>query len=268
MAKNLDRFKGDLDKLIKKSTQLEYAMLRELDQKGFEKQVRERFPSDKVNDFLKGLPDFKTEYQAWYSESISLLRQLLPERVSNFIALYEKPKNRKEITYENYSIQDYMQGLKVTLAGRTVVESSAALPAYRQQQAILAATKSRFESSLFEIKQIVQADMLDSEIATSNELLKSKFFRAAGALAGVVLEKHLRQVCDDHDIKIAKKNPAISDLNELLKNNSVIDTPTWRHISMLADIRNLCVHNKEKEPKPDQVSDLIDGTDKILKTIS
>ncbi|MBS0245783.1 MAG: hypothetical protein JSR61_04115 [Proteobacteria bacterium] len=268
MAKNLDRFKSDLDKLIDKSHQLEYAMLHEIDQKGFEKQAREQLPANKVDDFLKGLPNFKTAYQAWYSESISLLRQILPDRVSNFIALYEKPKNRKEITYENYTVQDYMQGLTVTLGGRTVVESSAALPLYRQQQAILAATKSRFESSLFDIRQIVQADVLDSEVAASKELLKNKFFRAAGALAGVVLEKHLRQVCNDHDINITKKHPAISDLNELLKNNSVIDTPTWRHISMLADIRNLCVHNKEKEPKPEQVSDLIDGTDKILKTIS
>jgi hypothetical protein len=109
--------------------------------------------------------------------------------------------------------------------------------------------------------------LFDSEIATARELLKNKFLRAAGAVVGVVLEKHLRQVCDDHAIKITKKDPGISDLNELLKSNSVIDIPQWRHISMLGDIRNICDHNKKTEPTESQVKDLIDGADKMLKSI-
>jgi hypothetical protein len=114
----------------------------------------------------------------------------------------------------------------------------------------------------------VQADLFDSEIDVARELSKNKFLRATGAIAGVVLEKHLHQVCDDHSIAITKKNPGISDLNELLKANTVIEIPQWRHISLLADIRNLFDHNKKIEPTTDQVEDLISGTDKILKTIS
>ena len=85
---------------------------------------------------------------------------------------------------------------------------------------------------------------------------------------GVVLEKHLRQVCEDHSIRIQKKNPTINDLNELLRGESITDIPQWRHISLLADIRNLCDHNKQKEPTGQQVADLIEGTEKILKTIA
>jgi len=72
---------------------------------------------------------------------------------------------------------------------------------------------------LFEIRQLVQADLFDSEIGAARELLENKFLRAAGAVAGVVLEKHLRQVCDDRGLKILKKNPTLGDLNELLKAN-------------------------------------------------
>ncbi len=36
---------------------------------------------------------------------------------------------------------------------------------------------------------------------------------------------------------------------------------------MLADIRNVCDHKKEKEPTEQQVTDLIDGTNKVLKTV-
>ncbi|WP_455155954.1 hypothetical protein, partial [Sphingomonas zeae] len=78
----------------------------------------------------------------------------------------------------------------------------------------------------------------------------------------------LAQVCADHKIKISKKHPGIGDLNEALKAASTIDVPQWRHISMLADIRNICDHNKQKEPTELQVSDLIDGTDKVMKTIA
>jgi hypothetical protein len=56
-------------------------------------------------------------------------------------------------------------------------------------------------------------------------------------------------------------------LNEPLKSNSIIDIPQRRLISMLADIRNICDHNKQKEPTDTQVTDLIDGTEKILKTV-
>ena len=82
------------------------------------------------------------------------------------------------------------------------------------------------------------------------------------------MEKHLRQVCDDHKINIVKKNPGVNDLNELLKTCNVIDVPQWRHISLLGDLRNLCVHNKEKEPGPAQVADLIEGTEKVIKTVA
>jgi hypothetical protein len=270
MAVNLERFRKDLDRLVAQGDLLEYSMIREIDEKNFLKQVNEQLGEENLAPFLKTLPHFKTTYEAWYSESLAVLRQLLPDRVANFIALYEKPKSRKSVEYGNYVIQDYMQGLRVTRGWdkEVVVDSSGALPQYRQQLAILKAAKSRFESSLFEIRRLVQADLLDSEIDVANELLKANFVRPAGAIAGVVLEKHLRQVCDDHEIKIAKKNPGISDLNELLKSNSVIEIPQWRHVSLLADIRNLCTHSKAKDPTTEQVTDLIEGTIKILKTVA
>ncbi len=197
-----------------------------------------------------------------------VLRQLLPARVVNFVGLYEKPKGRKELTIENYVIQDYLRGLRVTFRGEVTVDRSAAVSQFEQQVAIVEAAKTRFESSLFEIRQLVQADVFDSEVGAARELAKNNFLRAAGAMAGVVLEKHLRQVCDDRSISVTKKTAGIGDLNVLLKDNSVIDVPQWRHISMLGDIRNLCVHKRSKEPTDTQVADLIDGTDKVLKTVA
>jgi hypothetical protein len=83
----------------------------------------------------------------------------------------------------------------------------------------------------------------------------------------VVLEKHLAQIAANHQVEIRKKHPTISDLNDALKNANVIEVPTWRAIQHLGDLRNLCDHNKSREPAAGEITDLIDGVDKQLKTL-
>lgn len=148
-----------------------------------------------------------------------------------------------------------------------VVNTDAAIPRFNQQLAIVKAVRNRFESSLFDIRQIVQADLFDSELEAAKALVKHGFFRAGGAIAGVVVEKHLAEVCKNHGIGISKKNPVIADFNDALKNANVIDLPQWRSNQYLGDLRNLCDHNKEKEPSEDEVTDLINGVMKLTKTL-
>ncbi|ECZ7037335.1 hypothetical protein F8X97_15420, partial [Salmonella enterica] len=93
------------------------------------------------------------------------------------------------------------------------------------------------------------------------------FVRAAGAVAGVVLEKHLSHVCNQHKLKLRKAHPTISDYYQTLKDSDIIDTPTWRFIQHLGDIRNLCDHNKDREPTKVDVSELITGIEKVIKTV-
>lgn len=274
MAFNIARFKADLEKLVEKSREIELSLLVKVH--GAEevsralKKDRDENEQNKVAVGLKKLPSFNFAYEAWYSEALALIRQILPDRLVDFKEHFEAPRNRKSITYASYRIQDALKGIQVTQPpyDDVIVDDKAAVPHFQQQMAILKAAQSRFESSLFEIRQLVQADLFDSEIESARHLLKNKFLRAAGAVAGVVLEKHLRQVCDDHKVKVVKKNPGINDLNQLLKDAGVIDVPQWRHITLLGDIRNICDHNKQKEPSEQQVTDLIDGADKALKTIA
>jgi hypothetical protein len=268
MTTNLERFKKDLDALLEQGHQLELAMQYETKPEEFKAIVKKQFGKE-AEEFLKKLPSFKREYQRWYSEALVLLRQLLPDRVPDFVRHYEKPKGRKDITYESYRIEDYLQGLTITRGYQkdVVVNSSAAIPQFDQQIAMVVAAQARFESSLFDIRQLMQADLLDSELEAAEVLAKHKFIRAAGALAGVVLEKHLLQVCSDRKLQIAKKNPTIGDFNEALKSNGVIDVPQWRFIQHLGDIRNLCDHGRTPEPTADQVADLLAGAKKITKTV-
>jgi hypothetical protein len=268
MATNLDAYKKDLDSLISLGEQLEMAIQSECYPTQFEAAIKKG--GGKATELIAALPKFSTAYQGWYSEAKALIRQLLPDRLADFVRHYEKPKPRKELTSESYRIEDYLQGLTVTQGGwekETVVGLDAAIPHVRQQLAILKAVKARFESSLFDIRQLVMADLFDSELDAAMELARQKFFRAAGAVAGVVLEKHLAQVCANHSVRIAKKVPGIGDLNDLLKAADVLDVPQWRFVQHLGDIRNLCDHNKATEPTAEQVADLVAGVAKIVKTV-
>ncbi|WP_217644084.1 hypothetical protein [Granulicella pectinivorans] len=127
--------------------------------------------------------------------------------------------------------------------------------------------KSRFESSLFDIRQLLQADLFDSELEAASHLLKNNFARAAGALAGVVLERHLGEVCASHKLPLRKKDPSINDLNQALKDAGVIETSQWRFVQLLGDIRNTCDHSKDAEPTAADVKELVDGVAKVTKTI-
>jgi len=197
-----------------------------------------------------------------------VISQLLPERLADFVRPYEKPKNRRVVEHGSYVIEDYLQNLATRNAiGETIVGPASAIPQFYQQLNILRSVERRFESSLFDIRQMVQADIFDSELDAARELLKNKFERAAGAVAGVVLEKHLLGVCQAHKIQVKKKNPGINDLIGLLKEKEVVDIPRWRFVQHLADLRNLCDHNKDREPTRDEVHDLIEGTEKITKTL-
>ena len=265
---NLEQYKGDLERLIAKGEKLEAAMDYECRPREFKEALREQLDEESIEALIRDLPSFRSEYQAWYSEAGALVRQLLPDRLGDFSSYYEKPKTRQKLTYESYRISDYLLNLhQMNERGKVIVSPSAAIPRFEQQLAIVKAVKNCFESSLFDIRQLVQADLFDSELETAEALLKNGFLRAAGAVAGVVMESHLAQVCAKHAIPIRKNNPTIGDLNDALKNADVVDIPQWRFNQHLGDIRNLCDHNKDADPTEEQVKDLVAGVMKVTKTL-
>lgn len=208
-------------------------------------------------------------YQKWYTASLSLVRQLLPDRIEEFEELYQTEK-RKEIDITTYGISDYLLGIRVTRKSssadffdhETVVVSK-----FFQQLSILASVDTRIDSVLSDVMGVLRADLFDNEIDAAESLLKAKHLRAAGTVAGVVLESHLAEICNNNEIKLKKKNPTIDNYNQALKDNGILDLPNWRQIQRLGDIRNYCSHKKERDPTYDEVEQLIKGVNKIINTI-
>ena len=175
---------------------------------------------DCPNPDIEHWSKFFQKYQTWYSESMVLIKICLPDRLNDFKKLYEKQAKRIGIDYENYVIEDALAGLTTTYF-TTKLSPKDALLKFQMQLSILISARQTFKSSLFSLKSMLQADLFDSDIVAAKNLNKNGFVRAAGAMCGVVIEKHLSVISDIHELKVNKINPTINVFNDLLKTNNI-----------------------------------------------
>ena len=217
----------------------------------------------------KDILNFGTKYQRWYSRAYKLVEALAPERLDEFTSYYLIDPKRKITDAGNYVLQDYIKGIgaRTNQYAKPLWDTNnIAMIRILNQMQIIAALSSRIDSVLQDVTGHLFAELQDSELLAAKQL-KNISKRAAGALAGVVLERHLQRVAVNHRISIGKKNPTISDMNDPLKNSGVYDTPVWRKIQLLGDIRNLCGHQKSTEPTEEQVDELISGVNSVIKSV-
>ncbi len=229
---------------------------------------------DRIREELKGLVEqglelledsrskdpknFRKDYQTWYTRTLAVVKQLIPERLDEFARLYYD----KDVTY---TIARYLRG---GYSGYTARDAHVgASNRFLQQYLILESAQTRLDDILTNIHGLVQAEILDSELDAATELWRAGHIRAAGTLAGVVLERHLAKVCLSRTLTTRKKKPTLSELNDTLKDANVYDIPTWRGIQLLTDIRNLCAHPGDRDPTKKEVDELIRGVERITKTI-
>ena len=253
---NIQKYKADLEALVTQGEKMKEDLER--------RNEKNEYVTTKETVCLE---DY---YQRWYTESFVVIKQLLPDRLTEFERLYMEDRRRKKIDNTTFTIQDWLKGFRAgsySSGKKTFDDLGAMSMRFFNQLEILKSVEARFDSTLFDIKKFVQADLFDSELETARELANHGFLRAAGSIAGVVLEKHLGQVVDNHNIKTRKKDPTLSDFNDLLKNGGILDVPPWRQIQRLGDIRNLCSHNKKREPTREEVEELIRGVEKYMKTL-
>jgi hypothetical protein len=209
-------------------------------------------------------PDFGSEYQHWYSQALRVVEQLLPDRYNEFRALH-KDERRKRLDIETYGIADYIGGY-APISFTREASSNRALACFRQQIDIVRTAKARLDSILTDIGRTVHGKILDDELEEAKNLLANTHVRSAGVIAGVALEGHLKKLIADHKVPFRKK-AMLSNLNDTLRDAGVYDIPQWRRIQHLTDVRNICGHKDQREPKREEVEDLISEASKIIKTL-
>jgi len=197
------------------------------------------------------LMETRTLYQKWYSAARAIISKNQPDRLQEFDDEYSPGvRNIKYLLEEVGSPSIYKSSLKKCLD---------------VQFGILAAVPIHLKYSSYDIELTAYSILMDDEIEAARYLLKNGFLRSAGALAGVTLERHLKNLLRKHSppIKYSKK-ATLAPLNDLCK-DKIYDTVVWRKVQHLTDLRNLCDHDKDREPTKDEVTELIDGVSAFLK---
>lgn len=224
------------------------------------------------NNYLSGISDanlvkqinennFRSVYQNWYSKSLLVLKFVLPERYEEFVSLYKPRNDRDNITVSTYTIYDSLEGIHT---GDRSMNAMWGKPKLRNQISIISSLKDIIIEKYNDIETVIESEVLEKEIDCCDILFKSGFYRAAGSLAGVLLERDLKSKCDSNGIILSSKDPCINDYNVELYKNKNINSSQYKFIQYLGDIRNKCDHDKGCDPTKTEVNDLISGLKRVI----
>ena len=117
---------------------------------------------------------------------MQVILQRLPDRLDDFVLQYKNEK-RKSMDALTYTISDYLIGIKTTRGYETVVDGKSAYPKFETQLSILKSAETRFKNVIFDISEVLQADIFDSEIEAAKELNKKGFIMAQSKAVIAVL---------------------------------------------------------------------------------
>ncbi len=217
---------------------------------------------------IKDIIEFRTVYQRWDTQSLKIVQTLAPGKFDEFVNYFSTNPNRKLL---DASIQDYARGMGEAKGAYTdelpFDPHELARIRFLNQLQVLDELSYRVESVLADVENHLFAELQDKELEAANALKKISL-RAAGALAGVVLERHLQRVAANHSVTVPKQETTIRELNDPLKLGKAYDFATWRKIQRLGDLGNLCSHQRNGNPTKEQVEDLIAGVSSIIKSVA
>ena len=215
------------------------------------------------SDLIGGLDE---RYQSWYSESLALIEELFPSRLPEFQSLYSTGGIRDVIASLSYGVPAELDELfEHQLEG--IATKQRKIKSFYTQLNILKSVSARFESRLSNLRQLLHADLLDTELGAAKELALKGYLRPAGTLAGVVLESHLAEFCRKRKIKSRKRRPTIGDWIKLLQTTDSIDAVMLQRLKGLNEIRILCSHKKSRDPTADDIEDLISGVERVTRQL-
>ncbi|MCB1542780.1 MAG: DUF4145 domain-containing protein [Rhodoblastus sp.] len=106
----------------------------------------------------------------------------------------------------------------------------------------------------------MQSELFENELEQSTELLRTGYVTAAAVIAGVVLETHIRTLCNERDIQIGKLDKMNSDLAKA----NVYNLSVQKRITAIADIRNKAAHGRTTEFVESDVVDMISYIQRFL----
>ncbi len=262
---NIDILKRKIKELEERAGAIEYQVIELFENTSIEVQTRgtydeyyeERWWNSLTSEQREARRKILREYEGWYSAAYQLIKDDLPERTSDFSLYYEYQKNKSS----KEGIIDYLQfkGDPGTNSKSDILERL--LNAFERQRNILLSVQDVVEIKELNLRKLISADVVKTEIDQAEALFVGGFSRAAGVIAGVALERHLKTLCDIDGITYGPRD-TIQPVAQLLRSAGKFDIVEMNRITYLASIRNKCSH--ATGASDDEIKSLIDEVKKII----
>jgi HEPN domain len=173
------------------------------------------------------------KYEQWYLTASSLIDKYLVGQLSDFQYWYSPSSST--------GVRDFI-GLRVFSQHENIEEVLADfVNVFERQITTILALPSVVDVQEMQLRKIISADLARTEIEEAEMLLMANHYRAAGVIAGVALELHLKTLCDVNNVSHPPK-ATLDPLANALYKDGKIDVTELKNIQYLASIRNKCSH--------------------------
>ncbi len=252
--------------LVIEGRDIHFAGIMEYDENHFKN--REATTQKDAEEAFKNIKSPKIAYHTWYDKACSVVRIFSPRRLEEFERFYTGDKTIKKVEDLNNitaGITHYLQDICVARNGKLHYFFSSFVLGFNAQRRILMSILENIDNPLFNMESDIQYGIYESEMDIARELKEQGFLRAAGSIAGVVLEVHLKQVVINRGLPLDDdKKYTMSSYNNMLKTNGVYNKITSSLIKTCNDIRNKCVHPDKDDPTDGEISTIISTAERII----
>jgi hypothetical protein len=206
-------------------------------------------------------------YPAWYTRVLPLMRPLTFQRAHD-AADQEKAGEGGNRPASYGAAYDAGLGMAITENGEMIASAHLTFLAhFHQQLRILHSVRNGLEYVLADMQGALYSEVGEHVLAATYELFRHGHGRAAGTLAGVLLEIHLAKVAAKYRVPNGANAIGIAPLNEALKRGGIYDGEVWRFIQHLGALRHTCVDASRRDPTVDELTTLFQGVETIRKTV-
>ena len=211
--------------------------------------------------------DVNERYQVWYTQTLRLVEAVLPERRREFEGYYRSDQESRDQPATIAAILGSPSGPRASAEKREPLaglfdpglEQGTFLHLLGMQLAILASAVPTL---------LPEERRPDRELQAARRLLSKGHRRAAGVVAGFVLESHLTKVAQTHDLALPKSgSSSLRRLNRALRKAGVCGPARSRQLRRLAALSDSCVRRKRKISRR-RVSELLSGVEETLLRVS
>jgi hypothetical protein len=206
---------------------------------------------------------FEEEYQSWYSRALPLMKSLALDRYGEFQSFYVMDPRYPWGNTSAYVIQDYFRGRELLEEDFDARPDTARC--FRNQLAILKSVSDRVAWGELDTADQAERGLRLAFLETARGLLNVDE-RAAGALAGTVLEGYLKKLAATYKLKFRKQAPPLKEYIDALHAAKVLDIPVHAQATWLAEINDRSRAEGES-PTRLQVRDLIDGSRWLIANV-